>query len=174
MADEHGPDVSRFGNFGLYIPHPHFTLFEGLVECPEAILKMYAMSDDGHAMDRDLVGESMSYIQKLLSPNTPGALNPFSGLGFAILSHEYLNVARWDLEDPVLLHNQPYSFGKERPCVFSPLENMDDGAFCAWELGVADVEKRAWLNYLRSRGTKKDKRVYLSTYEQGWLSSPTE
>lgn len=145
----------------------------GLFENSALVLKIYEMLKVNEKDKWDpnmLLGERSMLLGEFLSNKIKeGNMKPYLGLGFAILSEGMLNVARWDVKYPYVLKNQIYEFENDDLRTDSLSDIRDIGAFCAWELGIVDHERNAWLRYLESERTVRDKNNYLTN----WLESGT-
>lgn len=147
----------------------------GLLTTPSLILKMYHMLPKKRSsINEVLIPESMCFLRKEIQK---GNILPLIGMGFAILSKDMLNVARWDSKYPHVLKNQIYEFtplskGETKRNVFDsavPLTVSEAGAFCIWELGIVAYEKDRWKNFLNSGRTLEDKKRYLENFVVGDL-----
>jgi hypothetical protein len=88
-----------------------------------------------------------------------------SGFGFSILSEDILNVCVWGQEIPYVLRNKLYQY--QEGTALKKLERLSTdevGPFCGWELGIVAHETFAWMKYLGSGRSKKDKRTYLDNF----------
>src|SRR3990167_9219398 len=74
----------------------------GLVTEPSLVLKLYSMYKTGHPLPKTLRQRASTFLRSEISD---GLIKPFLGLGFAILSEDMLNVARWDTKYPIVLKN---------------------------------------------------------------------
>ncbi len=148
-----------------YIHKPRYVSFLGLITEPNLVLKLYSMLErirdkECIAVDDDMTKSFLTYRIR------NGEIEPFIGLGFAILSEDMLNVARWDTTYPIVLKNQIYEHEDcrlvgEKIHQASLLDTREIGSFCAWELGVVNHERLAWLKYLNSRRSEEEKDRYL-------------
>jgi hypothetical protein len=155
---------SKLGNFEY--KHEHRIAHSlGLVETPELIIKYYGMckQDDGVFKDKEI----NDYKEIMGDMINKGTIKPLSGLGFAIYSGDFLNVAVWDNEKPYVLKNQIFEPDEEGTiCIM----DSKKGAFCAFELGIVNYEKNLWLNYLQSERKTLDKMSYLNKQLEGIVS----
>lgn len=146
----------------------------------KAVFKEYSMIPWGEKTSLGMMLQLESARRHINGQLDQGTLRPYSGLGFFISSENYINVVRWDggtaYEDPMLMHNQVYSVsvdGGEDPAVpvfsFIPIKNMDDGAYCGWEVGIANHEREAWRRFLESKRTVEDKLKYLEDQKSGLI-----
>ena len=128
------------------------------------MLKLYEMLKPGNTFDTgSLFEESYRFLNSKIKK---GEIKKHSGLGFAILSEDMLNVARWDKDYPIVLRNDIYTF-ENYNIKDAKLEDIDKvGAFCMWELKIVDFERLMWLRYLQSDRKDKDKKEYLDTPQQ--------
>ncbi|HLD48794.1 MAG TPA: hypothetical protein VJB11_00350 [archaeon] len=137
----------------------------GIVICSSIILKFYDMHKTGNAPDAKLIDESQTF---LLNEIKKGNIEPYLGLGFAILSEDMLNVTRWDSEYPIVLKNQIYGYKKDFESA-ELLDIRDVGSFCIYELGIVNHERNAWKKYLESKRRGIDKSKYLNSFFEGLL-----
>lgn len=158
-------NLQNLGNFPDYKHEPRIVLPDGLLTPPQLVLKWYNMlkRDEG-LFTENRVRDAKSFVEKQIALSN---IQPLSGLGFVILSGaaDFLNIAVWDNQTPYLLKNQVYDPQKRKADI------GEDGAFCAWELGIVAHEKDAWLRYLASKRGEPDKRVYLADTIGGELST---
>jgi hypothetical protein len=138
----------------------------GEVELPEMFLKLYDMHKQGSPLPDPLVKGCSGFLEKELEAK---GIGPNLGLGFAILSEDSLNVALWDIGKPIVLRNQLYGFENQNLATAQKLSIDDAGAFCAWELGIVNFERNAWLKYLGSGRMQEDKKAYLDSVIEGLL-----
>ena len=137
----------------------------GFLTTPKLVLKQYDMYTEKSS--------SMSAINSmdrfLLNEIDNNKLDPKLGLGFVILSKDMLNVARWDNKYPIVAFNNLYEFPeKERNNMNpTPLSVDNSGGYCVWELGIVNHERKAWMKYLNSKRTDKDKLKYLNDFLEG-------
>ena len=164
--------LDELGNFQEhYHPISHHVKFEGHVQGwevnPTLVLKLYSLF-----VGQPFTEKRTENIKRLLYNHISCAkIDPFSGLGFAVHSEDTLNIARWDTDIPHLLRNNVHHLkGKDRdePTIHKADMNTE-GAFCAWELFIAQHERDAWLKFLNSQRSDDDKRTYLHDVIQGQL-----
>jgi hypothetical protein len=168
----------RIGNIPTYEHAPRKVEPVGLITTPDLVLKMYDMlfvSDIGY------IGKVADAEKFITSEIVRGRISPETGLGFAILSKNMLNVVRWGKEYPIVAIQSLYQFNpmaQEQPRapgrkgVFDSAEALDlnkVGSFCIWELGIAAHEKEAWKRFLASQRTNDDKKIYLDDTIRGDL-----
>ncbi len=144
-----------------YKHEPRNILYSGLINHPSLVLKMYSMFKE--AITQGNVDEARTFMQDRIDS---GEIEPLLGMGFAILSEDMLNVARWDAKYPIVLRNEIYGYEQSHKDFkyFSEATLLDPrevGSFCAWELGIVNHEKKAWLKYLVSQRKESDKERYL-------------
>lgn len=142
-----------------YKHEPRTARAQGLITNPKLILKLYSMAKDSYP-----TGRTINDARKILNKKiNEGEINPFIGLGFAILSEDMLNVARWDTEYPIVLKNQIYGFeGSVNSLELLEIDKV--GSFCIWELGIVNHEKDIWKKYLQSKHLEIDKNRYLENF----------
>ena len=152
-------DLTNIGNFD-YKHKPRCVVPCGLIEHPNLVLKFYAMFKE--ALTQSNVDEAKGFLEDKINS---GEITPLTGLGFAILSEDMLNVVRWD-RNPIVLRNQIYSYEQDENTSryfdnAKLLDISDIGSFCIWELGIVEYERRDWMKYLKSERNEADKRYYL-------------
>jgi len=156
--------IEQLGNIKNYKHEPRTARAQGLVTNPKLVLKLYSMAKSLHPTERTIY-----YTGKILENKIDeGEIKPLIGLGFAILSEDMLNVARWDTEYPIVLKNQIYGFERSVDSL-EPLNINDVGSFCIWELGIINHEKEAWKKYLQSEKSELDKEGYIKNFIEGKL-----
>ena len=159
------------GNIGNirkdYRHEPRHVSYTGLVASPNLVMKLYAMFKK-LPVSWDLIVDAKKFL--VLETETE-RIEPLTGMGFAILSEDTLNVARWDKESPIVLKNQVYGYiNLENKIGFAELLNTQEvGSFCIWELGIVNFEKNAWKEYLASERKEQDKKQYLDSVINGGL-----
>ena len=162
-------NLENLGNFPNYINNPKESIREDHFISKKMILKKYILTNQQNSfLNYGALFETDMFILREIRE---GKINPFSGLGFMILSENTLNLARWDEEIPYLLKNNVYSINLEKKHIkiLGMLERMEEGAFCMWELGIVSHEKEAWKKYLNSSRKLKNKEEYLNTFFDGKL-----
>ena len=94
----------RLGNPSeIYVHIPRKAGFHGLVQTPDLILKLYEMHKRDRPLPEPLMHQSKAFLEKRIHTRE---ILPLLGLGFAIVSEDMLNVARWDNAYPIVLKNQ--------------------------------------------------------------------
>jgi len=129
-----------------------------LIVTPSLILKKYTMNKENELFYCETLVETSDFISGQVAI---GKIKPLSGLGFVILSHGMINVARWDDKCPIVLKNQVYKYEKGHPSFATLQDIREAGSFCVWELGIVNHERKAWKRFLSSQGTNEDKEKYL-------------
>ncbi|MFH1503129.1 MAG: hypothetical protein ABIE36_00530 [Candidatus Diapherotrites archaeon] len=159
------PNYENIGNLREDYKHqPRTVRPQGLITTPSLVLKLYSMAKDMHPQNR-----TIRDTRRLLERDiTEGKINPLTGLGFAILSEDMLNVARWDAEYPIVVKNQIYGF-EESINSAQLLDTREVGSFCVWELGIVGHEKEAWKRFLDSQRGEAEKYHYLNDVIEGSL-----
>ena len=156
-------DITHIEKFE-YKHEPRCVVPCGLIEDPNLVLKFYAMFKG--ALTQSNVDEAREFLEDRIGLGVGlGEIDPLSGFGFAILSEDMLNVARWDT-NPIVLRNQIYGYEQDESSgkYFNNAKLLDIrnvGSFCIWELGIVDYERDAWMKYLKSERSEKDKDDYL-------------
>jgi hypothetical protein len=139
----------------------------GLLMTPKLILKKYDMHFAEYPDEIRVEG-----MERFLSKEIEkGKVSPRIGLGFAIFSKDMINVVRWDDKYPIVAVNNLYEFLDMDKEYLKPakLDVDNSGAYCVWELGIMEHEKKAWMKYLNSKFTEKDKMNYILNFAQGRL-----
>lgn len=136
-----------------------------LVDNPSLVLKLYDMHVKGGRIKGSLVKKTMGFLDKEIKS---GNIKPYIGLGFAILSEDMLNVARWGDSMPYVIKSQLYEFTGDFRDV-TRLDLNDAGAFCIWESYIVSHEKDAWRRFLESKRTGSEKLKYLEDFFKGTL-----
>lgn len=156
---------------------PQHVMSVGLLTSPSLVLKMYQMAKE-MPFSWDRMVDAKKFLAREIEQ---GRVAPLTGLGFAILSKDMLNVARWDTEHPIVIKNQIYGvpeYTEEhlkllgQKSAFDSAELLDlgkVGPFCIWELGIVNWERNAWKKYLQSKRTETDKWDYLESTIEGHL-----
>ena len=150
----------------IYVHIPREVRPHGLVTHPSLVLKLYELHKQDRPLRKNLIPHSREF---LLGEIEKGNIMPFLGLGFAILSEDMLNVARWNTAYPIVLNNQIYEYEDGDLSTARPLDIRNAGAFCIWELGIVNHERIQWKSYLESRRTEEDKIKYLQSTLEGIL-----
>ncbi len=156
------PNLAKVGNIEAYIHEPRDVKFNGLVITPELVLKLYSMAKNAHPGHKTLK-DTRDFLESEIESRR---ISPLSGLGFAILSEDMINVARWDKKCPIVLRNQLYEY-EERIETSRQLDIRDIGCFCVWELGIVNHERNAWIEYLNSERRNPDRTDYLLNVIEG-------
>src|SRR3989344_1199900 len=150
-------DYSRIGNLTQYQHEPRIVRNQSLVATPDLVLKLYLMARDEYSVP-NFVHDAEKLLKKKIEE---GEITPLTGLGFAILSDDMLNVTRWDTKYPIVVRNKIYGFEEGNVDSSQPLDINEVGSFCIWELGIVSHEKEAWKRFLTSQRKESDKRKYL-------------
>jgi len=169
---ENPDELDRFGNFisENFIPEPRLVTPYGIVLAPNiAAVKLYHMVPYEGNISINMLPVNRTIKDKLES----GEIKPCSGLGYAVLSEDVLNISMWDSgvdenSPPYVIHPNVYTFGEGR-FDNSRLErkNVSEvGPFCAWEGDLFGHESLAWRRYLYSKRTNQDKLEYLQDFYQ--------
>ena len=156
MAGKKESKYAKVGNVE-YTHEPRIVKPFGLITTPKLVLKYYGMHKKGQdfkKVDIKLYKDLTKY--KIKSKN----IKPLSGLGFAILSDEVLNVSVWDKNEPIILKNNLFSYIDGQA---TKLDVNKEGPFCIWELRVVNFEKELWMDYLQSKRKESNKRKYLDS-----------
>ncbi|MFH1211027.1 MAG: hypothetical protein V1645_03860 [archaeon] len=160
----------RYGNVSKRYHHIQRVVHPvTVVRDPYVLIKFYEMHIKGQKPTGSFVMDGVSALEEEL--DIPFRIDHGCGLGFAILSHDTLNVDVWDKKDPHVLRNTLYGFKTFRGKIrnFEQLDLDDSGSFCIWELGIVNHEKEAWKRYLASSKADADKAAYLSSLINGPL-----
>jgi len=157
-------NLEKLGNIENYNHKQRIAHPIDLITSPDLILKYYGMYAEGDSFQGDHINQ---YKVLMNDEIKNGNIKPLSGLGFAILSGDMLNVAVWDKENPIVLKNHIYTHSEEG--LREKLNLNTGGAFCIWEIGIVNHEKNLWMNYLKSKRKESDKRRYLDSRIEGLL-----
>jgi len=151
------------GNFDNNEMHAYAL---GPVDAHPFLFKAYELFSENHPHSR--VGDSVrSDFEKFLKTQAPH-LPKEAGIGFAILGKDTVNIARWSAEHPIVLKNSLYGFRKNI-LEAKELDIKEAGAYCIWELGIVNHERRIWKKYLDSKRTRMDLCTYLEDNSIGDL-----
>ncbi len=166
-------DLNNIGNLA-YEHEPKKVMPAGLITSPSLVLKLYDLFTE--QTKPNPIEETKTFLKKEILEKK---INPLTGMGFAILSKDILNVARWDTKYPIVLKNQIYGYGFNNsdemdnrnytPIDYFDLDINKEGCFCIWELGIVNHEMKAWKAFLKSSRTESDKREYLESKIAGKL-----
>jgi len=137
---------------------------QGFIIHPQLVLKLYSMAENLHP-GSGIIWEIKEILKDKICI---GEITPLIGMGFAILSKDMLNVARWDIDYPIVFKNQIYGFENGLNSL-KLLDIRDIGALCIWEGSIFTHEKEAWKKYLQSQHTELDKSRYLNNFIEGDL-----
>ncbi len=157
-------NLNNLGDFWNYKHKPRIVQHEDFIDIgnPMLVLKLYNMVKSGqNFIDRKV----LELVREFTRTEALGKrIDAFSGLGFAILSPEIFNVARWDQKIPYLLKNDVYEYEVQDGATIKArkLDTNVEGAFCAFELGIVNHEREAWNTYLASKREFKDKARYVN------------
>jgi len=158
MEFECSGGMGRYSNVGKisedYVHEQREIRQYGLFVSSELILKLYDMQSIGK--DNTITSAKLKHF--LEDELTKGNIEPYSGLGVAILSKDTLNVARWR---DYILHNQLYVFENEKLEDARISDIGEEGSFCIFELEIVEHERKAWNRYLMSEKTERNKEDYL-------------
>lgn len=162
-------DLTNVGNFPGYVHERRFAKSIGHIEVasPAVVLKFYHMTAEGNPANfRETEEKAKRFVRDEV---TNGRIERLSGLGFAILSDEMLNVAVWGAKNfPYVPLNHLYQFDTG----FTEIREVDIreyGAFSAWEKGIDAHEAGAWMRFLASPREYDDKVVYVHDIITGEL-----
>jgi len=131
-------------------------------------LKEYLIYRENEGAKKQLLTRRENFLMHEIEKNQ---INPKLGMGFVIFSDKMLNVARWDNKDPSVLVNSLYEFPKGNQTISKTkkIDINEFGAYCVWELGIVNHERRTWMNYLVSNREHPDKIKYLNDFLVGGL-----
>jgi hypothetical protein len=162
------PNIEHLANFPDYTHQPRVSVPGGLVGHEDITIKFYSMWKkelERYSPGKVFSAKEATHLMTLHE-------DPLSGMGFAILSTDMLNIAIWDRKTPFLLKNRLYCFDPEKSEVIETIKRLntdEEGPFCAFELGIVNHERKQWLKYLQSRRTTEDKNRYLTSFLKGDL-----
>ena len=134
----------------------------GHIRTPKLVLKKYDMYV-GEPSDSEKLDNMERFVIKEIED---GRIDPRIGLGFTIFSRDMINVVRWDNKFPIVAVNNLYEFSDRDKDYLRPtkLDVGNFGAYCVWELGIVDHERKAWIKYLNSNRTEHDKVDYVFNF----------
>jgi len=173
--------LEKIGKIENYVHEPRSVASISLLVTDPLILKLYSMSktktpeklgddyvspyaEDAHSIRNKCARKFLK--DEILTEK----IEPLTGMGFAIISDDMLDVAVWDNENPIVLKNRIYTYQLKASGLETELQDINKiGAFCVWELGIVNHERNAWMNYLQSGKTVNDKQVYLENVIEGEL-----
>jgi len=157
MAEEY----SEIGNI-KYDDKTRVAMSLGLIKTPKLVIKHYGMCMFGEPLKNEEIYGYRDLIKKQINK---GDIQTLSGLGFSIYSGNFLNVAIWDKEKPIVLKNKIYVLDEEG--IMNTLNINTEGAFCIWELGIVNYERNLWKEYLQTERKEEDKKKYLNSWLEG-------
>lgn len=157
--------LDNLGNFEKFDNPLRIVKPTGLIVTSKLILKGYDMFTEKPS-DKETINKMESFITREIKQ---GKIDSRMGLGFAILSKDILNVARWDDKYPIVVVNSLYEFsGEDRNVLNAKRLKIDEvGSYCIWEMGIVNHERKCWNDYLSSGQSSKDKMNYLENFIQG-------
>jgi len=145
--------LQDLGNFE-YTALPRDVKYLGIVVKPNKwAIKLYSLLFEGEIhpnSEKMIVATNLAIEHKYKKQE----IMLHSGLGFAIISPGFINVSRWGGDYPSIVNPYVFSFSENKRFIDifpSQLkkENIEKiGAYCAWELGIAQYEAAAWREYL--------------------------
>lgn len=172
---------AHVGHVTNYNPEVRSVRWAEVVEIPSpsAFLKLYGLQIDGsYLFEKDDYSAVADFLSNEING---GVVDVLSGLGFAMISEDTLNVSFWGGDYPSLINPSVYSFQEGSRGVFKPgvvrealgeLEiSKGVSPYCVWELGLVSHESAAWRKYLFSDHTGRDKNTYLNDLFRGPIGS---
>jgi len=144
----------------------HIAVPGGWVRGSSLVLKLYSMVEEEKAKNgaRLPLVQARKFLESEIKDSPENGHT--SGLGFAILSKNRINVVRWGRKNPFVLKSDIYVFG-EMPA--EDIKKVGVMPFCLCELGIVDYERNAWIKYFKSARTADDKREYMNFFFKGRL-----
>jgi len=162
-------NLKNIGNIKNFKNPQRIVEPKGLIITPKLILKKYDMYTEIPS-DKQTINLFDTFLMEGIEKKF---IDAKSGFGFAILSRDMLNIIKWDKTYTIVAVNQLYEFpvkGNKRKILESKLVNISDfGAYCVWELGIVNHERKVWIEYLNSKKTELDKIKYLKSTIKGGL-----
>ncbi len=147
------------GNIKNYKHSSRIVKPEGLIETPNLVTKIYTMLPEGISVNLDF---AKKFIKTKIKERE---IIPYlSGMGFTILSPEFLNITIWGEEFPIVSKNEVYSFEKEDLSDSRRLDLNNKGAYCSFEGTIFGHESLLWIKYLKSSMKEKDKQDYFNSF----------
>jgi hypothetical protein len=133
----------------------------------ECLIKTYELFPLGGKRNHVLYASSTEMIaDRIIEGNVPR----MSGMGFAVISDEAINLNIWGDDNPSIVHPTIYvphrkSDGEYR---FEKQQDISRlGAYCVWEARILGHEAEAWLTFLRSPQNDVALNVYLKNRIKG-------
>lgn len=127
----------------------------GLVRDGEWLMKLYGIKD---WRDLPLLGEVESFVEE---NGFSGELGEFSGMGFAILTPDILNLGMWSKGNPRILLNKLWDYDFRKGLTDSARGDEFEGVnvlpYSLEELQIVAHEALAWRRYLDSKREEQDK-----------------
>ncbi len=158
--------LNRLG-IGAYTARPHTLTVASHVIIPEAVVKCYLLSPQ----KRDLPSPAaVDHVRKIINFKLKHQLNLESGMGFAILSEDTLNVSLWKRRPASVIQPHIYSFANMDALAHTAPRELKEtlvdraGAYCVYELAVVAQERDFWLEFLKSPRKEEDKKRYLQRH----------
>ena len=170
--------LRTIGNFSGYEPKPRIVVPRGIAATGDSSrIKLYSMFETGESeVDYSLAVDSLGQnVDKLLRDEE---VTRGTGLGFAILSEEVLNISIWGGKNtpwlPSILTPNVFDFTdplQPHKLVRAPQDMFgENSAYCAWECEIVGHEGKLWRNYMDSQRTVSDKEAYLEKFLEGQIN----
>jgi hypothetical protein len=143
-----------------YVHEPRIVKPQGLVVTRDCAIKLYSMMRTQEVNKREI-----EYVRRMIRDELDtGRIKRYSGAGFGILSEDVFNLARWDINYPIVIMNDIYNYQDGKLKTAKLADVRETGSFCIWELGIVSHERDAWEKFLASERTEKDKIRYLDDF----------
>ena len=151
----------NIGNLGKDYEHePRIVVTEGLIAGKNLVLKLYSMLKPNNIPGTD-IKPAVEFVKAEMKKDR---IKPYIGMGFAILSEDVLNIARWNNEHPIVLMNDVYSYERGDIANARADDIRESGSFCTWELEIVGHERNSWINFLTSNKSQEQKNRYLNDF----------
>lgn len=144
-----------------------------LIEVSGAKIKTYSLSLVDNPLQPSEVEALRSDLIERLEDTTPSL---FSGLGFAVISRDFINCNMWGNYEPPrdypsLPHPLLYVVHGSKNVAHRRLEKQQDitraGSYCFWEQEILLHEGRALRAFLKSDRSEAELQKFLNSYFEG-------
>lgn len=163
-------DLSQIGNTSSYKPRARNVQPASQVVASRATVKFYVMLAENTPNPTQ---EQIESARTLAAYKLENQLNVHSGLGFAVLSEDILNISLWGRDVPSVIHPNLYQFQniaalpEISPRILRRSSSDKLGAFCIYEAGILEQERVFWRRFLESKRKDSDKQRYLEHHAFG-------
>jgi len=129
----------------------------------DIILKLYHMKRENQDLPQNLVDSLNDFLLNEVENNR---IDLKQKIGFAILSQGFLSINIWGRGN--VLFTQTYTIEDSFP-ELSPKTLEKTGVACTWEIKVMKYEYDLWHDYLKTKMSLEDKKIYLENFLSGNL-----